>query len=349
MANWILFDRGDSGEPIVSAMHGGTAEKTISGNSKANLIGFLKRFDQAGTFLIKKHGDDGVEAVELLGRNDPNPAHQTTPADATWFHFFRGSDGQPIVVAMKGATGVEFYQGNLRTALIEFLSQHRSANTFQVAPADAEPPSGLPEWKPGRVVRPAKGRVLLEIGHGPGSSFDPGAIAHDGRTTEHELNTIAANAAQKVLVAAGVSCDVTDVPDDGSLYDIGLKAAGFDVFCSVHHNALRSGQSVAQRAEAFTHAVKGGAADEALAALIAAEVAQELNISDQGAKQAKLGVLSGAEDTNVRASVLAEVYFIDFVGGTVGGRQYPKPNLKDYSTRGGEAIGRAILEWLNRN
>jgi N-acetylmuramoyl-L-alanine amidase len=83
--------------------------------------------------------------------------------------------------------------------------------------------------------------------------------------------------------------------------------------------------------------------------MISAEMSKTLGLINGGAKQARLGVLSGAEDTSVRAAVLAEVYFIDFVGGTVSGKSFPKPDLKDYSNRGGEAIGRAIVDWLKKN
>lgn len=352
MANWISFARDKSDKPVVSAMNGGTIEESLNSDSKDNLIGFLKRFSGAGTFLVAK--PDGskseVEAVELLPQSDSSASDDTngTP-DATWFQFFRNGDGQPIVVAMNDTNGVESYKGNLRQALTDFLVRHSGANTFQIAPASTSIPQGIPEWKPPTPPPPKQSghRVMLEIGHGPGVPFDPGAIAHDNRTTEHELNIIAANAARNVLVAAGVDCTVIDTP--GSLHSLGLKASGFDVFCSVHHNALRKGQNQAQRSEAFSHATKGGKPDQELARMISAEMSKTLGLPNGGAKQARLGVLSGAEDTNVRAAVLAEVYFIDFVGGTVGGKSFPKPDLKTSSTRGGEAIGRAIVDWLEKN
>jgi uncharacterized protein YjbI with pentapeptide repeats len=43
-------------------------------------------------------------------------------------------------------------------------------------------------------------------------------------------------------------------------------------------------------------------------------------------------------NTNVRVSVLAELYFIDV----------PVSDTKDWSIRGGEAIARAILKWLRK-
>jgi N-acetylmuramoyl-L-alanine amidase len=350
MANWISFARDQSDKPLVSAMNGGTVQQSLNSDSKDNLIEFLKGFSGAGTFLVAKSDSSTseVEAVELLPQSDSSASNDTNDKPgASWFQLFRNGDGQPIVVAMNGTNGVEFYKGNLRQALIDFLVRHSGANTFQIAPASTSIPQGIPEWKPPTPPPPTGHRVLLEIGHGSGVPFDPGAIAHDNRTTEHELNIIAANAARNVLVAAGVNCTVIDTP--GSLHSLGLKASGFDVFCSVHHNALRKGQNQAQRSEAFSHATKGGKPDQELARMISAEMSKTLSLLDGGARQARLGVLSGAEDTTVRAAVLAEVYFIDFVGGTVRGKSFPKPDLKDYSARGGQAIGRAIVDWLKKN
>jgi N-acetylmuramoyl-L-alanine amidase len=68
---------------------------------------------------------------------------------------------------------------------------------------------------------------------------------------------------------------------------------------------------------------------------MSAEIAAELGIRDRiaGGREPRqaLGVLSGAEDTDGRVAVLAEVYVVD------------------WSTRGGQAIGRAILKWLRAN
>lgn len=75
---------------------------------------------------------------------------------------------------------------------------------------------------------------------------------------------------------------------------------------------------------------------------MSAEIAKELGIRDRIAHgrdpRQDLDVLSGAEDTNVRVSVLAELYFI----------HVPVPDTKDWSTRGGEAVARAIVKWLRK-
>lgn len=336
MATWFLLARENDGEPLISAMAGGNVEKSLTGDSKDQLIGFLKMFSKAETFLVAKpDGDDAIDEVAKLPQQDDDQTNNTVPKNATWFQFFRDEDGQPVVVAMDGARGLECHKGNRKSSLIAFLNSHVGANTFQVASATTPIPPNLPSAVIKPRVLPGQ-QVMLEIGHGPGVPFDPGAIAYDGRTTEHSLNVIAANAARKVLAAAGVACTVIDKPQ-GSLHSIGLQASGFDVFCSVHHNAFNN---TVQRTEAFSHATKGGILDQELATLISAELSDELNLTNGGGKQANLGVLSGAEDTNVRAAVLAEVYFIDDV--------LSKPPLSDFSTRGGEAIGRAILKWLKR-
>ena len=184
-----------------------------------------------------------------------------------------------------------------------------------------------------------KNGVLLEIGHGtlPSGRFDPGAVGVNSKN-EYELNQISARAAQRVIRQAGVPCDITDAVS--SLYRLGRRAAGYDVFCSVHHN---SASGPAQGAEVLVHDRKADPPDLMLSRIMSAEIAAELGIRDRIAggrnPRLRLGVLSGAEDTDVRVSVLAEVYFI----------HVRVPDVVDWSTRGGQAIGRAILNWLRAN
>lgn len=192
-------------------------------------------------------------------------------------------------------------------------------------------PIEKPIWK--------KKGVMLEVGHGPNpNAQEPGAIGVGG-VREYDLNWIAASSAKNVLDEAGVPCVITDFGgvNNGGLYDIGKTASDYDVFCSIHHN---SAVGNAQGAEVLVHRTKGDAEDLELSSLMSAEIANELGIRDRIANgrnpRLNLGVLSGAEDTNVRVAVLAELYFI----------HVPVPDTKDWSTRGGEAIARAILKWL---
>ena len=183
--------------------------------------------------------------------------------------------------------------------------------------------------------------VMLEVGHGKNpNGWEPGAVGVNG-VREHDLNWIAASSAKNVLDEAGVPCIITDFGgvNGKGFYDIGKTAANYDVFCSIHHNSATRN---AQGAEALVHYTKGDAEDLELSSLMSAEIAKELGIRDRIANgrnsRQKLGVLSGAEDTNVRVSVLAELYFI----------HVPVSDTKDWSTRGGEAIARAILKWLRK-
>ena len=74
--------------------------------------------------------------------------------------------------------------------------------------------------------------------------------------------------------------------------------------------------------------------------MMSAEIAAELGIKDRiaGGRNPRLhqGILKGAESTDIRVSVLAELYFI----------HVPIPDVVDWSTRGGKALARAILKWL---
>lgn len=190
-------------------------------------------------------------------------------------------------------------------------------------------PMEKPIWK--------KKGVMLEVGHGKNPrGWEPGAVGFNG-VREYDLNLIAAKAAKNILDEAGVPCVITDF--DGNLYNIGKTAADYDVFCSIHHNSFNRN---VQGAEVLVHRIKGDAEDLKLSSLMSAEIAKELGIRDRIAHGRKprqnLGVLSGAEDTNVRVSVLAELYFIDA----------PVPDTKDWSTRGGEAVARAIMKWLRK-
>ena len=197
--------------------------------------------------------------------------------------------------------------------------------------------SSSPETQPDALWR--KNGVLLEVGHGvtPSGAMDPGAIGINPRN-EYELNSIAAKAAQRVIRQAGVPCDVTDAV--ASLRSLGERAAGYDVFCSIHHN---SASAPAQGAEVLVSRNQSDRDDLQLATLMSAEIAAELGIRDRiaGGRDPRLhlGILSGAESTDVRVSVLAELYFI----------HVHVPDVVDWSTRGGEAVARAILRWLNTN
>lgn len=180
---------------------------------------------------------------------------------------------------------------------------------------------------------PMKKTVLLERGHGPNPvKWEPGATAHGQE--EYTLNGIAVEAARTYLLKAGIPCDITD--SGSALHEIGKLAQDYEVFVSVHHNSFNG---VAQGVECLYHNTLGDPADKELADLIAKSLASATGFSNRGAKPQALGVLSGAETTNVKASVLAECYFMDSL----------LNNHAEYSTKAGTAIGQAIESWLKKS
>ncbi|MEO0686712.1 MAG: N-acetylmuramoyl-L-alanine amidase, partial [Cyanobacteria bacterium J06649_11] len=120
--------------------------------------------------------------------------------------------------------------------------------------------------------------VMLEVGHGLNpEGWEPGAVGVNG-VREHDLNWIAAKAAQRVLDKAGVPCVITDFGgvNDSGLREIGKTAAGYDVFCSIHHNSAKTKPK--QGAEVFLHRDKGDDEDLYLSQIMSAEIAEELGI-----------------------------------------------------------------------
>lgn len=285
--------------------------------------------DSAGETDIYCKFDDLEEAVRGYWVFIDRPVYSgwrtsnNTPEDYIEFITYAGFIGGPFTGSDEERKSKDAYIKKVLDLVLE-------AKTLLGISSITPPPNGK-IWR-------GKG-VLLEIGHGPNPrGFEPGAVA--GGEREYDLNKIAAQEAKNVIIAAGVPCTITDfggITPKNDLYEIGKTAAGFDVFCSIHHNAANA---TAQGAEVLIHNRKGDAEDLALAKMMSAEIASELGIRDRIARgrdpRQALGILSGAEDTNVRVSVLAEIYFMDA----------PVANRKDWSERGGKAIGRAILKWL---
>jgi N-acetylmuramoyl-L-alanine amidase len=182
-------------------------------------------------------------------------------------------------------------------------------------------------------------RVYLNIGHGQKPDrFDPGAVHASSGKTEFDLNTIAAASCKAVLESAGHEVTVGG-NEAGNNYGGGKRAAGHDVCVSLHHN---SAGSSAQGSECFFHRRKVTDNDRHLAAKIAWALSNELGIRNRGPKEAGLSVLSGAKDAGCPVAVLAELYFMQ----DQTPANPPASEFEDWSRRGGEAIGRAINEFL---
>lgn len=183
-----------------------------------------------------------------------------------------------------------------------------------------------------------KNSVLLDIGHGPYDQphdkrppYDPGALSPTG-WTEFQVNMITAIAAQERLQTFGHHAAF--VPFGLGLVERGMMARDFDVFVSIHHNALNGrtqGTEVAVRTDRALDA------DDELAASIAKSVSGVLGTKNRGVLPLRLAVLSGARKTNVRAAVLTEGFFMDV----------PGINLVDWARREGVAIAASIHAFLS--
>lgn len=293
--------------------------------------------DSAGETDIYCKFDNPVDAVEGYWKfidRSPYSGWRTSssnPQDYTKFIAYAGYIGGPF----NGSQADREQKDNYTTKVINLFPEARGLLNISDLPT---PPVAPKTWM-------AKG-VLIEVGHGPNpESFEEGADGLGGADErEYDLNWIAAKEASREIQSAGVPCTITDFGGftiDRDLYEIGKTAAGYDVFCSVHHNS--AGPGTKQGTEVLVHASKGDPSDIALARQMSDAISKELGIADRIAggrdPRVALGILSGAEDTDVRVSVLAEVYFIHI----------PVVNRKDWSSRGGRAIGRAIVEWLADN
>lgn len=185
-----------------------------------------------------------------------------------------------------------------------------------------------------------KGRVYIDIGHGavPGG-FDPGAVHGPSSTSEHSLNVLCAGAMRDALLKRGLDVVVADQSD--SLYSLGRAARGFDVFVSVHHNAVAVGTK-AQYATARFHSKKGSNADKVAGMAVTTAIAKALGIPDKGALPMALGVLSGAKDAGVPVAFLIEPYFIHHQTPD----NPPAGAMRDWSVRAGTAAGEALADWM---
>ncbi len=255
-----------------------------------------------------------------------------TPADYIRFIAFAGYVGGPHASVPDGRKDADRKSKNAYVRKVRSLFDE-AEDLFRASHAESaqDNPDGI--WR-------HKG-VFIDVGHGakPGR-YDPGAVHRRTEITEHQLNLVSAAACEAYLANQGVPVRV----DDGKKgnYSAGHASAGYDVFVSIHHNAVAGN---AQGAEAFSHAGKGTQADAALAKAASAAMATELGIRDRGAKLASHGVTSGARDAGVRAAILAEVYFMQ----DQSPPNPPASEFQDWSRRGGEALGRAIHDWLIAN
>ncbi|MDY7006127.1 MAG: peptidoglycan DD-metalloendopeptidase family protein [Cyanobacteriota bacterium] len=172
-------------------------------------------------------------------------------------------------------------------------------------------------------------KIILDPGHGiTNTGFDPGAVANS--TTEAAENLHQANLIANHLRQLGAEVNVLDEPL--SLAQIGQRAAGHDIFVSLHQNAFNNN---AQGHEVYSHP-SAPAKDAQLAQAINSEldaIFPDSIIPDRGTKKANFSVLRNAP-TDVPA-VLVESLFMDAPG-------MSRANVE----KAGTAVGRGIEKFF---
>lgn len=161
-------------------------------------------------------------------------------------------------------------------------------------------------------------RIAIDVGHGytETGSFDPGAVNPlDRALTEYAANVDTVAQLRPMLEAAGARVTVYDYARGTSerltLHQKGARAAGHDLFVSIHHNAFNTR---VQGTETLVDNRTATSADRAFAAAVQRELMRSVWDGDarydRGVKSQGLGVLRGAAG-RVSAKILAECYFID--------------------------------------
>ena len=186
----------------------------------------------------------------------------------------------------------------------------------------------------------------LDVGHGlDGDGFDSGAVSHG--LQEYALNSKEAALIATHLQARGAQVSVFDYTKDGKSPKLdtrarGARAAGHQIFVSVHHNAA---ETSAQGTEVL-YLPEGTSKDRRLANSIQEKMIQHLwngdKTKDRKAKVQRLGVLGGVPEA-VECCCLTEAFFIsDSSLSSAGAEQWVK--------KAAQAIADGIAQyWLTRN
>lgn len=167
---------------------------------------------------------------------------------------------------------------------------------FVEVPAEAKPVPTVPPKN--------KKRVLIDPGH---SEAEPGARSNSGKAEEEDLNRIQASYIAVELRKAGHVVDIFD-PAVDDLYAIGKKAAGYDLFLSLHHNSYDGdsdpGCEVFVPAQAFQ-------SDKKAAQLVVNAISKALDCDNRGVKEANFAVLREAGKATNGIVMLVESYFLN--------------------------------------
>ncbi len=260
------------------------------------------------------------QAIYLPG-NDPNPQPQPQPTPQPQPQPTPQPQPQPSSDTVKQAALNNFLKpfGDLRSSswsnflkeMFEkfYNSANKTLNSKAPQQGTGTSVNTTLQRTPTQSVKTLAGKkIILDPGHGiTNTGFDPGAVGYG--TTEAVENLHQVKLIANHLRQLGAEVKVLDEPL--SLAQIGQRAAGHDIFVSLHQNAFNKN---AQGHEVYSHS-NAPAKDAQLAQAINSEldaIFPDHVIPNRGTKKADFSVLRNAP-TNVPA-VLVESLFIDAPG-----------------------------------
>jgi len=177
-------------------------------------------------------------------------------------------------------------------------------------------------------------RILVDPGH---SKSAQGASGRGGNPnpSEYAMNALQAVIVRDMLRAEGADVEIFD-PNPDSLTGVGKRAAGKDLFLSLHHNAFNR-NGVDEGTETYVPRAAGSAC-RALAAKVNSAVVAAINSRNRGVKEKDYTVIATAHAVGCPISMLVESYFID---------DYASLDVVAHrSKEAAKAIARAVIEGL---
>jgi len=166
-------------------------------------------------------------------------------------------------------------------------------------------------WKsdnpPPAIQRLRGKKILVDPGH---SKSAQGASGRGGipRPSEYAMNALQAKIVVDALRAAGAEVELFD-PDPDSLTAIGRRAAGKDLFLSLHHNAANADGNDEGTETYIPYGSSNGAS--ALAAAVNKAVVDAIGSKNRGVKVKDYTVIATAASVGCPICMLVESYFID--------------------------------------
>ena len=266
--------------------------------------------DAAGTtpFTSAEASQLPVGQVVYLPGNDPNPQPEPEPEPEATPEEHKEAQLKTFMSAF-GTLESQSWLNFLKEMFEKFLKNPNGTLNSQAQKQGTGNPSTPKPLTAHQNAKTLAGKkILLDPGHGKtDTGFDPGAVGHG--TTEATENLHQANLVANHLRQLGA--EVTVLDEALSLAQIGQRAAGHDIFVSLHQNAFNK---TAQGHEVFSHP-NAPAKDKELAQAINSEldaIFPDSVIPNRGTKTANFSVLRNAP-TSVPA-VLVESMFIDAPG-----------------------------------